>query len=266
MAAAAIAFAGTALALSGTLETRGENHATETTVKEEVTLPDEPVASEPIRDEDREDFKPPSRDVIDHEPVDDTPPWIEILFPDNGQVFEKSEVVFEGITEPGARVRVGDHEADVNDDGGWRIVLDLSPGENEFTFNAIDEAENGATASITVIYHQPEPKAEEPKEEEPKEEPKEEPPVEEVAWEFSAHQKYGECSENPPYDIFYGTGKPGSTIVIESEFGRKEVEIGEKGGWDAKVFFEGAPVGEVFAVYVVDQFDHQKVFEFVHTG
>ena len=116
-----------------------------------------------------------------------------------------------------------------------------------------------------MVYRAPEePVKEEPKEEPGEDKPKEEQPKEQE-WEFSAHQTYGQCSENPPYDVFYGTGKPGSLIVIESAYGRATTEVRDNGEWELKVFFEGAPVGEVIEVHVVDKFEHHKVFEFKHT-
>lgn len=188
------------------------------------------------------------------EPDDTTPPDFQILHPVNGQVFETKEVVFEGITEPGARVFAGQYEADVNDDGGWRIVLILSPGSNHATLKAKDAAGNITEASVAVTYVVPE--KEEPKEEE-KEEPKE--------WEFSANQVYGECSENPPYDVFHGTGKPGSRVLVVSEYGDGETEVNEHGEWEIKVYFPESPIGQGILVKVKDEFGHQKAFEFTHT-
>ena len=200
--------------------------------------------------------------------LDESPPEIVVLHPVDGQVFERKEVVFEGETEPGARVFAGDYEADVSETGAWRIVLFLYPGENNVKFKAVDSAGNVGSTSVAVVMESPEkPKTEPPKEEKPKEEPpKEEKPKEEPReWEFSAKQLFGECSENPPYDVFHGTGKPGSLIFIESDHGGGVAEVGEKGGWEIKVVFETAPVGEVFAVYVTDEFGHKKIFEFIHT-
>ncbi len=187
------------------------------------------------------------------EPDDTTPPDLQILHPVNGQVFESKEVVFEGITEPGARVFAGQYEADVNADGGWRIVLILSPGNNHATLKAKDAAGNISQASVSITYAIPE------KEEPPKEEqdPKD--------WEFSAYQVYGECSENPPYDVFYGTGKPGSRIVVISEYGDGETEVNENGEWEIKVFFPESPIGQGILVKVKDEFGHKKSFEFTHT-
>jgi hypothetical protein len=187
------------------------------------------------------------------EPDDTIPPDFQILHPVNGQVFEKKEVVFEGVTEPGARVFAGQYEADVNDDGGWRIVLILSPGTNYATLKAKDAAGNVTEASVSITYVVPE--KEQPKEEEG--EPKE--------WEFSANQVYRECSESPPYDVFHGTGKPGSRIIVISEYGDGETEVNEHGEWEIKVYFPESPIGQGILVKVKDQFGHQQSFEFTHT-
>ncbi|MGD2102529.1 MAG: hypothetical protein PVG83_09875 [Acidimicrobiia bacterium] len=276
---AAIAVAGTALALTGPETIADEETATETTVADETSTTEaQEPAQEPVPAEEVEEvemvWEEPD-DYVPYEPGDHTPPEIEILHPEDGQVFESHEVVFEGTTQPGARVFFGDHEAEVGEDGGWRIVLELDEGEHLIEAKAVEESGNHATDSVKIMVDVPEPKVEEPKKEEPKkeepkkEEPKEEEPKEEepeeVEWEFSAHQSFGECSESPPYDVFYGTGKPGSLIVIEAEYARKTTEVNEHGEWEVKVIFEGAPVGESFKVWVVDKFGHERVFEFVHT-
>jgi hypothetical protein len=274
---ALMAVAGTAFAMNRSEEPVEHVKATEPTAEVEMTTTtiDVPVEPEPIsaRLPREEEVEKPGNDEVEkpgnvvRDFVDETPPSVVILHPEDGQVFEHEEVVIEGTTEAGARVFAGDHEAEVSEDGSWRIVLHLSRGENLLTVKAIDSSGNHATDTVTVVYRAPEkPKATEPKEE-PNEEPKKEPKDHEVAeWEFSAHQLYGECSEIPPYDVFHGTGKPGSVIKVESEFGSGTAEIGDKGGWEIKVIFESAPVGEAFPVKVRDQFDHYQVFEFIRTG
>lgn len=271
---AVIALAGTAFALAGSSDD-GKVDAEPVAAEEKKVV--EPIEFEPLpkgmlepdelpeKKEVRvEADKEPVEEPVEKEPVDDTPPEIEILHPEDGQVFEKKEVVFEGRTEPGAKVYAGKYEADVNEEGDWRIVLILQKGENKVTIKAKDEAGNVGSDTVNVIYKAPKPKVEPPKDEKPKEEkPKDEKPAE---WEFSAKQLYGECGEETPYDVFWGTGKPGSLIFIESKYGGGVAEIGEHGEWEIKVIFEGAPVDEVFAVYVTDKFGHKKVFEFVHTG
>ena len=264
---AAIALTGTALALTGPDVIDDEETATETTVKTETTTTtiEEPVKAEHFVFDDFEKdevaWEAPERS-IPIEPRDHIPPEIAILHPEDGQIFEHNEVVFEGSSEPGSTVFVGEKRADVGDDGSWRIVLHLAAGENLVTAKSVDEYGKHATDSVTVIYQAPEPKKEEPKKEEPKEE---EPKEHQVEWEFSAYQVYGECSENPPYDVFYGTGKPGSLIQVVSEDGSGSREINEHGEWEIKVVFESALVGKTFAVKVKDEFGHEQVFEFTRT-
>jgi hypothetical protein len=184
--------------------------------------------------------------------VDDDPPDLLILHPKNGAELESSEVVFEGKTEPGARVSAGDFQADVGSDGGWRLVLFVDRGTTVVTFWAVDKAGNESTASIT-LYYQPPVDTTVPKEED-------------RDWEFSANAKFGESVEFPPYDIYFGTGRPGDTISITSEYGSGTGLVGPDGGWDAKVEFPEAPIGAVFVVTVTDSFGRQRQFEFVRLG
>ncbi|MGA8040669.1 MAG: hypothetical protein WCA93_11235, partial [Acidimicrobiia bacterium] len=258
---AVIALTGTALALSAPERAPEEKMATETTVKHietttttsafEEPMKPEPIVSEVVSDAvekteakgELEREEPKQAEPV--EPRDHMPFEVAILYPEDGQVFEKGEAVFEGSSAPGAKVFFGDRPADVKDNGSWRIVLDLEPGENHITAKAIDEAGNHATDSVTVIFKTPEPKQEEPKKEEPKkEEPKAEEPHD-VVWEFSDHQVYGECGETPPFDVFWGTGKPGSVIHVQSEYGSGNREVNQNGEWEIKVIFEEAPVGQI---------------------
>jgi hypothetical protein len=265
-----VALAGTAFAWAGSYGADRSDDTEAATVTTEAEKPSSHEIETPLDFESipegmlDEDDLPDPGDAPGLDAVDTTPPDIEILYPENGQVFEKREVVFEGITEPGARVYAGDREADVSEEGGWRIVLVLEKGENLVTITAVDASENHATDTVTVVYRAPEQPKEEPKEE-PKDQPKEEPKEEPHEWEFSANQVYGECSESPPFDVFHGTGKPGSVIHVQSEYGNGQREVGGEGGWEIKVIFEGAPVGQTFAVTVYDDFGHEKVFEFTRT-
>ncbi len=88
----------------------------------------------------------------------------------------------------------------------------------------------------------------------------------EAVHEFWAAQKYGSCSEDPPYDVFYGEGKPGTVIEIFSDYGSGRTEIGDGGGWDLKVVFDTAPVGKTFEVILETSEGHRKVFTFTKVG
>ncbi len=223
---------------------------------EEASQPEEPAQKEepkeaeeskPAADEkgsEQPADKPTDKPV--EEPKDTSPPPIAIISPANGQVFETKTVRFKGETEPGARVFAGEYEADVDDTGHWSIVLVLNPGGNLATFKAVDAAGNVAKASVEVFWRTEK--------------------VEEKDWQFTANQQYGSCGEDIPYDVFWGTGKPGSSILVLSEFGSADTKINEKGHWEVKVLFKEAPVGKTFLVKVKDAFGNFKKFEFTRTG
>jgi hypothetical protein len=177
--------------------------------------------------------------------VDDTAPALSITFPENGALVAEKSLRFEGTTEPGAVVAVGPYLADVDETGRWSIVLLLNPGGNLASFTATDPAGNAAEASVSVTYAVAEP---------PKEEP---PPVE-----FTAVQKYGSCSESPPFDEFYGMAKPGTKVYIMSAFGSGSTTVAGNGEWYVKVFFETAPYGDTFEVKAKDEFGNKVIFAF----
>ncbi len=181
--------------------------------------------------------------------------WIEVLYPASGQGFEEKTLVFEGEVTPGTRVFAGKYEADVDAEGNWRIVLVLSPGWNRATFTAVAADGRETTDSVKVFYDAPARKPKPPA----REEPKEESPAE---WKFAANQTYGECAENPPYDVFWGEGKPGSTITVVSEFGSGSTKVDADGEWELKVTFPDAPYDRTFLVQVKDQFGNVAKFEF----
>jgi hypothetical protein len=228
--------------------------------RDDEYVPKETTTTAPKGDEVAEHEETPKpeaepKEEEEHE-VDNVAPKLEILFPENNQHFEKKEVVFEGRTERGARVFAGKYEANVNDDGGWRIVLYLSPGANGVNFRAKDAAGNVSEASIKVWLDV----------EESTTTTKPDGEGEHHEWEFSAKAAFGQCEENPPFDVYWGTGKPGDTIKITSEYGSGTTTVHENGEWEVKVYFETAPVGQVFGVKVRDSFDHYKMFEFKRIG
>lgn len=177
-----------------------------------------------------------------------TPPHIEITFPEDGAELETKTVTFTGITEPGARVFAGPYEAEVESSGEWHIVLILNEGSNVARFTAVDAAGNESEAVVTVYYVVEESTT---------------TTVKELA-EFTANAMFGSCSETPPFDVYYGTGEPGSIVEITSEYGSGSTKVGEEGNWEKKVFFETAPPNETFVVTVSDEFGRSAEFEFVY--
>jgi hypothetical protein len=81
--------------------------------------------------------------------------------------------------------------------------------------------------------------------------------------EFTANQKYGSSDANPPYDKFFGTAPPGTSITITSEYGSADGYASEYGEYYIKVHFYDAPYGEPFAVLVSDG---EQTFEFSFTS
>ncbi|REK24569.1 MAG: hypothetical protein DWQ40_01515 [Actinobacteria bacterium] len=183
----------------------------------------------------------------EEEPEHDTsPPDLAILYPEDGAHFSESKVAFEGIAEPGSQVFAAGYQADIDEEGHWRIVLILSPGGNVAKFTAVDAAGNESHAEVQVFLDV---------EEEPEEEPKES--------DFVAYQTYGSCGEEPPYDVWHGSGTPGTEVWVVSDFGSGHTVVGEKGKWELKVFFEEAPCNDEFAVVVESSDGYRKVFEFI---
>ena len=182
------------------------------------------------------------------------PPKFEILWPHDGAVVDDEKIAFEGVTTPGARVFAGPWEADVNDDGGWRIVLYLEPGVNKANLYA--ESDGGVSEDSVTITRVV---ADEPKDE-PKDDPKEEP-----TYELVAYQQYGYCEEPEPYDVFWGETAPGATVIIWSQYGSKEVVAGPEGGWETVVYFPEAPYGVEFQVKV-KSIEQTRYFAFTSYG
>lgn len=192
-------------------------------------------------------------------PADTQGPPLEITTPGNGEELQEKTVTFAGTTEPGARVFAGRYEAEVDATGNWEIVLVLNEGSNVARFTARDAADNETQASVTVYFVVPTTTTTEPA---PTTTDKVEEEIPKA--EFTAHATFGSCAETPPYDVYYGTGEPGTIVEITSEHGSASVEVGPEGHWEKKVFFETAPSGEFFPVKVRDEFGRKAEFEFVY--
>ena len=104
-----------------------------------------------------------------------------------------------------------------------------------------------------------------PKPTEPTEPKPTEPTEPEPVWPWSANQAYGQGSDSPPFDVFYGTAAPGAKIVIEAKWGRVVGYANEEGQWELHITFPESPIGEPFKVWVVSG-DHTELFWFTHTA
>ena len=247
---AGVAFA--FMATPGDNSDEGGEEAKETTTtttvdREEKDPPKEEPKEEP-RGEGEEKVASEKQTESDEKESEEekSPPEIVILYPEEGQVFEDKRVAFEGEVTPGSEVWAAGYQADVDEEGHWRIVLFLQEGGNLATFTA---KKDGLESVDKVKVYLESPK------EEQKEEVKE--------YEFTATQKYGSCGEEVPYDVWYGKGEPGTEIWIGSEFGSNSTVIGADGHWDLKVKFPEAPCGDEFAVVLETSKGHRKVYEFV---
>ena len=138
--------------------------------------------------------------------------------------------------------------------GTWSMELVLEPGKNKVSFKATDGQGHMDTAVVTVYYDAPKDE-EKPKEDE---EPKD--------VKFTANQKYGSCGEEVPYDVFWGTAKPGAKIEASSPYGSNSTTANDKGHWELKVTFPDAPQGETFTVKIVSSDDGYQKFAFTNTG
>lgn len=216
-----------------------------TTTTTAVTLPSTTVPIAPIA---------PAGETGTTVPADVTPPPISITAPSEGEVFETDRITFAGTTEPGARVFGGPYEATVDTNGNWSIMLILSEGSNRATFRAVDTAGNEAFASVTAVYQPPTKTTSPPKE------PATDPAP------FVAHATWLECAEVPPYDEYYGTGEPGSKVMVLSEWGSGETTVVADGSWYLKVFFPKAPKNVAFDVKVKDSYGRYTYFTMTATG
>ena len=88
---------------------------------------------------------------------DTTPPELRVTSPKDGATVDDAFVIFEGTTEPGARVLSGRFEAEVDGSGSWTLSLVVLPGPNGAVFTAIDGAGNETSVRLVVHLDEPEP-------------------------------------------------------------------------------------------------------------
>ena len=152
-----------------------------------------------------------------------------------------------GTAKPGAELHIGSEygrgTTATNDDGKWEIRVEFPTAPCNEPFRvAAESGDHRKEFKMTRACEV------------------------DVVLDFTAHQKYGECSEDVPYDVFWGTAAAGATITVESPHGRASTAAGEKGHWELKVEFPDAPVGEVFDVVVESSDGGRSVFSFVNVG
>ncbi|MEZ5176316.1 MAG: hypothetical protein R2823_08950 [Acidimicrobiia bacterium] len=193
-----------------------------------------------------------------HQATPDTTADIVVDTPADGTHTTDQSVTVAGTAEVGATVVTQDDVAvPVDSSGAWHADIALEMGENLLVFRATDAVGNLGYATVRVFRDPPPTTTTKP--------PTSTTTTTKPGWEFSAHKTYGSCSENPPYDIYYGTGKPGTEIIVTSEFGGGTVEVDGSGEWSVKVFFPEAPPHAPFTVKVKHFDGSKKTFEFVYS-
>lgn len=84
--------------------------------------------------------------------VDDTPPFLTLLLPSDGQIVTQPAVEILGASEPAATVELNGAAVTMGSDGSFILQTALVPGPNILTLRAVDPAGNESTTAQTVIY------------------------------------------------------------------------------------------------------------------
>lgn len=79
-----------------------------------------------------------------HVRVDQTPPFVIIRRPEEGELVRASPVVIEGEAEPGATLRLNGATIEIDSEGRFRARIDPAPGPVELVLAASDAAGNRA--------------------------------------------------------------------------------------------------------------------------
>lgn len=66
--------------------------------------------------------------------------------------------------------------------------------------------------------------------------------------EFTVRQEGTSSSSASPYTRFIGTAAPGTRLVAQSAYGSDDLEVGESGEFNLKLWFAGAPAGLKFPI------------------
>jgi hypothetical protein len=150
-----------------------------------------------------------------------------------------------GTARPNAEVGVGSEygsgHTEANEDGKWELRVEFAKAPcNEYFRVAAESGDSRVEFKMKRVC--------------------------ERDHKFTANQRYGSCGEAVPYDEFWGTGIPGTTITVRSEWGGGTTTVSETGKWELKVKFPDAPRNETFKVFVTDGEGGEAVFTFTNTG
>lgn len=208
-----------------------------------LATPEDGDTSAPSPEPSQEPNQEPSPGPVEQDapavPADAVAPAIAVLGPADGATVTSEEVTFSGTTEPGARVAVGDFDADVDEDGRWSLLLVAAPGPNTVTFVATDTAGNSASTTVTVDY-QPASSADGPDEEPASDEP--------AATTLTATQQSSVLGSAPHSNTYTGTAAPGAKVAVVSTHGTGHGWADDAGRWQVVVDFDPPPGETTFTV------------------
>lgn len=149
---------------------------------------------------------------------------------------EQPAELFFGGGEPGGTITLdspyGSATAAVGEDGYWEAALAFSSAPYDEPFTVTVTGTDGEAWDLSFVVADPATGECEPY----------------VDYAFSAYALWGCSIEEPPSDLFYGTGDPGDLISLESPYGGGTATVDEWGWWEATITFDGTPQGEAFVV------------------
>jgi len=84
--------------------------------------------------------------------VDETPPFLTLLAPGDGEIVTRPTVEIFGASEPEAQVTLNGAPLTLGTDGSFILETTLRPGPNVLTLRAVDPAGNESATAQSVIY------------------------------------------------------------------------------------------------------------------
>jgi hypothetical protein len=83
---------------------------------------------------------------------DDTPPFLTLREPEEGEIVSAAEVALAGESEPGVRLSVNGRPVPVGDDGGFSTTVQATLGSNSVVLEAVDRAGNRTERSRRFVF------------------------------------------------------------------------------------------------------------------
>ena len=182
--------------------------------------------------------------VIQHEPTDIRPDY-EFTAHQRYEIVDEDPATngYWGTSKPGSLVvvesRFGAGRTETNDDGHWELKVEFNDMPCNECFKVVASSGDHQQAFEMKRACR-------------------------VDVEFTAHQQYGECREDTPYDVFWGTAAPGADIKVDSPYGSGSTTANDDGHWELKVEFPTAPAGKKFEVSVTSSDGGSAGFGFVY--